>query len=129
MSRKNKDGIYVNYDKIECDRYMFEGTAESVKDYIDEIVEKAKEKGMVGEGIFDFSINRDFYGDGYELEVVYEFDRVETDKEKAAREKAEALLKEASAKKRKANAEKKKLKADADYAEFLRLKEKFKDIE
>ena len=129
MSRKNKDGIYVNYDKISCDRYNFEGTAESVKVYIDEIVDKAKEKGMVGDGRFDFSISRGFYGDDYDLNVVYEFDRVETDKEKAAREKAEARLKEDAAKKRKANAEKKKLKADADYAVFLRLKEKFKDIE
>jgi hypothetical protein len=125
MSRKNKDGIYLNYDKIICDRYMFEGTAERVKDYIDEIVEKAKEKGMVGEGLFDFSINNGFYDYEFDLTVVYEFDRVETEKEKATREKAEAKRKEAAEKKRKETAEKKKLKADAEYAEFLRLKEKF----
>lgn len=39
----------------------------------------------------------------------------------AAREKAEAKLKEAAA-------EKRKLKKDAEYAEFLRLKEKFGDV-
>jgi hypothetical protein len=100
-----------------------------VKSYIDAIVEKAKEKGMVGEGRFDFSICNGFYDNDYELNVVYEFDRVETEKEKTSRENAEAKRKEAAAKKRKAAAEKKKLKADAEYAEFLRLKEKFKEIE
>lgn len=125
MSRKNKDGIYVNYDKITCDRYMFDGTAENVKAYIDEVVEKAKDKGMVGEGIFDFSVCRGYYDDDYELSITYEFDRVETEKEKATRENAEAKRKEEAAKKRKAAAEAKKLKADAEYAEFLRLKEKF----
>lgn len=127
MSRKNEDGIYVNYDIIHCDRWSFEGTAESVKAYIDSIVEKAKEKGMVGEGRFDFSVNE--YYDEYELNVKYEFDRVETEKEKEKREKAEAKLKEAAAAKRKAAAEKRKLKNDAEYAEFLRLKEKFGAIE
>lgn len=129
MSRKNEDGVYVNYDKITCDRYSFEGTAERVKAYIDEIVEKAKEKGMVGEGRFDFSVCRGYY-DYYDddLNVIYKFDRVETEKEKATREKAEARRKEAAAKKRKKTAEKKKLKNDAEYAEFLRLKEKFKEI-
>lgn len=129
MARKNEDGIYVNYDKITCERYSFEGTAENVKEYIDSVVEKAKEKGMVGEGRFDFSVCRGYYDDEYDLNVVYEFDRVETEKEKATREKAEAKRKEEAAKKRKATAEKKKLKADAEYAEFLRLKEKFKEIE
>lgn len=125
MSRKNENGIYMNYDKIKCDRYSFEGTAENVKTYIDEIVEKAKEKGMIGEGIFDFTVGRDFYDNDYELNITYEFDRVETEKEKATREKYEAKLKEEVAKKRKATAEAKKLKNDAEYAEFLRLKEKF----
>lgn len=125
MSRKNENGIYVNYDKVTCERYSFEGTAENVKAYIDEVVEKAKEKGMVGEGRFDFSVGRGYYDNDYELDVTYEFDRVETEKEKATREKAEARRKEDAAKKRKATAEAKKLKADAEYAEFLRLKEKF----
>jgi hypothetical protein len=128
MSRKNKDGIYVNSDRVNCDRWSFEGTAESVKAYIDSIVEKAKEKGMVGDGRFDICVSRGYYDD-YEIDVYYDFDRVETEKEKASREKAEAKRKEAAAKKRKADAEKKKLKADAEYAEFLRLKEKFKEIE
>ncbi len=129
MSRKNKDGIYVNYDSIRCDRWSFEGTAESVKAYIDSIAEKAKEKGMVDEGRFDFIVSNGYYDGEYELDVKYEFDRVETEKEKEKREKAEAKRKEAAAAKRKATAEKKKLKADAEYAEFLRLKEKFKELE
>jgi hypothetical protein len=125
MSRKNEDGIYVNYERFDCDRYCFEGTAESVKAYIDTMVEAAKAKGMVGEGRFDFDVGRGYYGDDYELSVTYGFDRVETEKEKATREKAEAKRKEAAAAKRKATVEAKKLKADAEYAEFLRLKEKF----
>lgn len=125
MARKNENGIYVNYDRILCDRWSFEGTADSVKDYIDTIVEKAKEKGMVGEGRFDFAPTRGYYDYDLELDVKYEFERVETEKEKAAREKAEAKLKADAAKKRKETIEKKKLKADAEYAEFLRLKEKF----
>ena len=129
MSRKNEDGVYVNYDKLTCDRYMFEGTADSVKAYIDQVVVTALAKGMVGEGRFDFSIGRGYYGDDYELDITYEFDRVETEKEKVAREKAEAKRKEAAAEKRKATAEAKKLKADAEYAEFLRLKEKFGVLE
>ena len=129
MSYKNKDGIYVNYACITCDRYSFEGTAESVKDYIDTVVEKAKEKGMVGEGRFDFTAVRGYYGDDYELDIKYEFERVETEKEKVTREKAEEKAKAEKSAKRKTAAEKKKLKADAEYAEFLRLKEKFGVLE
>lgn len=129
MSRKNENGIYVNYDKINCDRYSFESTAERVKEYIDSVVEKANKSGMVGEGRFDFSVGRGYYGDDYDLAITYEFDRVETEKEKFTRENAAAKLKADAAKKRKANAEKKKLKADAEYAEFVRLKEKFSAIE
>ena len=125
MSRKNEAGIYVNYDSINCDRYGFEGTAESVKDYVDSVVETAKVKGMVGEGRFDFAVGRGYYGDDYELSVTYDFERVESDKERATREKAEAKRKADAAEKRKATVEAKKLKADAEYAEFLRLKEKF----
>lgn len=125
MSRKNKDGIYVNDDTIICDRYSFEATAESVKAYIDNVVEIAKIKGMVGEGNFDFEVSRGYYGDDYELVISYEFERVENEKEKAAREKVEAKRKAAAAEKRRIAAEEKKLKADAEYAEFLRLKEKF----
>ncbi len=124
MSRKNEDGIYVNYSSISCNQYSFEGTAESVKAYIDSVVEMAKTNGMVGEGRFGFSVTRSYYDD-YVLCVSYEFDRVENEKEKAAREKAEAKRKEDAAAKRKATAEAKKLKADAEYAEYMRLKEKF----
>ena len=125
MSRKNEDGIYVNYDSISCNRYGFEGTAESVKAYIDTMVEAAKAKGMVGEGRFDFDVGRGYYGDDYEVRVTYGFERMETEKEKATREKAEAKRKADASAKRKEKAEAKKLKADAEYAEFLRLKEKF----
>lgn len=125
MSFKNTAGIYVNWDKIDCNLYSFEGTAEDVKAYIDEVVKAAEAKGMVGEGRFDISTNRGYYDDDWETNIVYEFEREETEKEKATREKAEVKRKEAAAAKRKANAEAKKLKADAEYAEFLRLKEKF----
>jgi hypothetical protein len=125
MSHKNENGIYVNYDLIRCDRYSFEGTAEKVKAYIDSVVKAAEDKGMVGEGRFDFDVGRGYYDDDYELSVTYGFDRVETEKEKATRENAEAKFKAAAAAKRKEKAEAKKLKADAEYAEFLRLKEKF----
>lgn len=125
MSFKNTAGIYVNWDKITCNRYSFEGTAEDVKAYIDEVVKAAEAKGMVSEGRFDISTTRGYYDDDWETNIVYEFEREETEKEKATREKAEAKRKEAAAAKRRANAEMKKLKADAEYAEFLRLKEKF----
>jgi hypothetical protein len=128
VSYKNEFGIYVSNDSIECDRYSFEGSAESIKAYIDSVVEQAKERGMVGDGSFDLHISYGMY-DTYDIEMTYYFTRIENDKEKAAREKEEAKKKEATAKKRKATAEKKKLKADAEYAEFLRLKEKFGAIE
>jgi hypothetical protein len=127
MSRKNEDGVYVIADNFEVNRYDFEGIAEEIKANIDRVVEKARAKGMVGEGRFGFSVCRTYYDD-YELNFAYEFERVETEKEKTAREKSEAKRKEEAAKKRKATAEKKKLKADAEYAEFLRLKEKFGEM-
>lgn len=123
MSRKNEDGIYVNYDSIVCDRYRFESTADRVKEYIDSVVADAKAKGMVSEGRFDFTMMSCY--DDYNLVVSYEFERVENEKEKATRERAEAKRKEAAAEKRKATANAKKLKADAEYAEYMRLKEKF----
>lgn len=123
-SRKNEDGIYVVYDNIDCDRYSFETTAEGIKSYVEQIVAEAKEKGMVGEGSFDFFI-ADTYYDGHELRVKYYFDRVENEKERKAREDKELKIKEAASAKRKAAAQKRKLKDDAEYAEFLRLKEKF----
>jgi phosphoribosylaminoimidazole carboxylase (NCAIR synthetase) len=129
MSRKNKDGIYVNYDKINCSRYEFETTADGVKAYVDSVVADAIAKGMIGEGIFDFAMNRGYYNDDYELVITYDFERVETEKEKATREAVEAKVKAEAAAKRKEKADAKKLKADAEYAEFLRLKEKFGAIE
>jgi hypothetical protein len=129
MSRKNKNGIYVNNDRIVCDRYSFEGSAESVKTYIDYIVAEARKKGMIDDGRFDISSSRGYYVDDDEISIYYEFDRTETEKEKISREKAETKHKEEAAKKRKAAADAKKLKTDAEYAEFLRLKEKFKEIE
>jgi hypothetical protein len=127
MSRKNEDGIYVSYDSISCDRYSFETTADGVKAYVDSVVEAAKVKGMVGEGRFDFQVGHGYYDD-YNLSVTYEFERVENEKEKATREKAEAKRKADAAEKRKAAAEAKKLKDDAEYAEYMRLKEKFKEL-
>lgn len=123
--QKIKYGIYVVADSFEVERYDFDGTADKLKANIDLVVEKARAVGMVGEGSFDFEVRSSYY-DGYELVVKYYFDRVENDKERAAREDAEAKRKAAASAKRKAAAEKKKLKADA---EFLRLKEKFKEIE
>lgn len=129
MTARKENGIYVVRDEFEVNRYDFDGTAEQLKANIDLVVEKARAKGMVGDGTFDFDIESRGYYDDYEIKVTYYFDRTETEKEKAAREKVEAKLKEEAAKKRKATAEKKKLKADAEYAEFLRLKEKFKSVE
>ena len=112
---------------LTVNRYDFDGTAEELKANIDLIVEKARAMGMVGEGRFDFELESSYY-DSYELKVTYYFDRVENEKEKAKRESAEAKMKEAAAAKRKAAAEARKLKKDAEYAEYLRLKEKFKEV-
>lgn len=128
MAYKNKDGIWVVGDSIECDRYSFETTAERLKEYLDSVVADATSRGMVDEGSFDFTIENSYY-DGHELRVKYCFTRTENDKERSTREAAEAKVKAEAAAKRKAAAEKKKLKNDAEYQEFLRLKEKFGAIE
>ena len=128
MAYKNKDGIWVVPDSIDCNRYSFDTTAESLKEYIDSIVVDAISKGMVDEGTFDFAIENSYY-DSHELRVRYYFNRTENDKERSTREAAEATVKAEAAAKRKAAAEKKKLKNDAEYQEFLRLKEKFGAIE
>jgi hypothetical protein len=122
------DGVYVVSDSFDVDHYSFEGTADQIKAFLDNTVARATEMGMVGEGRFDFDITQDYY-DSYDLTVKYYFDRRENDRERERREKAEAKRKADAAEKRKKTAEKKKLKADAEYAEFLRLKEKFKQIE
>jgi hypothetical protein len=129
MAYKNKDGIWVVSDSIDCNRYSFDTTAESLKEYIDSIVVDAISKGMVDEGTFDFAIENSYYEIIHELRVRYYFNRTENDKERSTREAAEATVKAEAAAKRKAAAEKKKLKNDAEYQEFLRLKEKFGAIE
>lgn len=127
MAARKENGIYVVYlvyDSVEVNRYDFEGTADQVKANIDLVVERAIAEGMVGEGTFDFSIETGYY-DNPTLMVSYYFNRTETVKERDKREAAENKVKAEAAAKRKAAAEKKKLKEDAEYAEFLRLKEKF----
>jgi hypothetical protein len=114
----------IKYDSIQCDEYSFQSTAKNVKKYIDLIVQQAKEKSMIGEGVFVSRIYHD-YDTSYVI-FSYEFERSETEEEKLNREKIEADLK---AKKLKQDAAKRKMKKDAEYAEFLRLKEKFEGIE
>lgn len=126
MSYRKGNGIWVVCDRFNVNRDDFEGTPDRVKANIDLVVEKARKLGMVSEGCFDISIRSEY---GYEeVELEFVFERTETDRERAAREKAEAEEKAAAAAKRKSAAEKRKLKADAEYAEFLRLKEKFKGV-
>jgi hypothetical protein len=127
MTARKENGIWVVHENMDVNRYDFDGTAEDLKRNIDLIVDKARAKGMVGDGRFDFDVVRDHYG-YYELEVTYCFDRSENDKERAVREKIEAKAKEEAAIKRKKAAEARKLKKDAEYAEFLRLKEKFGSV-
>jgi hypothetical protein len=104
-SSKNEDGIWVVYDKIKCDRYSFDTSADDLKSYVDQIVAEAKEKGMVGNGTFDFEVHDGYYG-SYSLDVKYYFDRAENNKERTDRESAEAKVKADAAAKRKAAAEK-----------------------
>jgi len=125
MAARKENGIYVVRESMEVSRYEFDGTAEDLKRNIDLIVERAKTKGMINEGRFDFDLERGYYSDDYDIKVTYDFDREENGKEKASREKIEAKMKEDASKKRKKAAEARKLKKDAEYVEFLRLKEKF----
>lgn len=132
MVTRKENGIYVVSESFDVDRDDFYGTADQLKANIDLVVEKARVMGMVGEGTFDMTGESDypyFSRNGYELRIKYYFTRVENDKERVTREAVEAKVKAAASAKRKAAAEKKKLKADAEYAEFLRLKEKFKEFE
>lgn len=128
MVARKENGLYVVSDSFDVDRYDFDGTADQLKANIDLVVEKARAMGMVGQGTFDMEVGSGYY-DGYELRIKYYFTRVENDKERAMREDVEAKVKAEKSAKRKAAAEKKKLKADAEYAEFLRLKEKFGVLE
>ena len=132
MAARKENGIYVVRENMSVNRYDFDGTAEDLKCNIDLIVDKARAMGMVGEGRFDFELEleRDYYDNrrGCDIIVSYYFDRSENDKEKEKREEAEAKAKEKAAIKRKKAAEARKLKKDAEYAEFLRLKEKFGEV-
>ena len=123
-ARKNEDGIYVIRDSINMDRYSMEGSVESMIEYLNNIRQQAVDRGMVGEGSVDFSTSRGYY-DSVELEVTFDFDRTETEKERIKREQAEA--KAAEDKKAEA-ARKRQLKKDAEYLEFQRLKKKFGDV-
>lgn len=125
MARKNEDGIYVVSDKLNVERYNIEGSIYSIIEELNNIREIAVGMGMVGEGDLDIDTERGYYDDDYGVVITYCFDRVENDKEKLIREETEAKVKNEAAKKRKAAAEKKKLKDNAEYVEFLRLKEKF----
>ncbi len=125
MARKVND-IYVVSDKLNVDRYSLAGTIDNVIKELESVRRKAADMGMVGEGSLDISIESGYYDDDYTVTVItYYFDRAENEKEKTIREKVEVLERDRAAAKRKATAEKKQLKTDAEYAEFLRLKEKF----
>ena len=124
-----ENGIYVVSDKFTVNRYSLEGTLDNVIKELESVRRMATDMGMVGEGSLDISTEGGGYGgyydNDYETVITYCFDRLENAKEKAIREKVEVKAKDEAAKKRKVVAEKKKLKADAEYAQFLRLKEKF----
>lgn len=122
------DGQWLVRESFEVSRYDFEGTADEIKTNIDLVVEKARVNGMVGDGRFDMSTVREYYDD-YCIEITYEYDRSENDNERAKREAEQEKEKAAAAKKRKAAAARRKLKTDAEYAEFIRLKEKFGDLQ
>ena len=124
-----ENGIYVVNDKFTVNRYGLEGTIDNVIKELESVRKMAVDMGMVGEGSLDISTESVYFSSDYETVITYYFTRTENDKEKLIREETEAKLKNEAAKKRKVAAEKKKLKDDAEYAEFLRLKEKFGAIE
>ena len=129
MARKEND-VYVVSDKLTISNYSLVGTLDNVIKELESVRRMATDMGMVGEGSLDISTEcgggyGGYYDNDYETVITYHFDRLENAKEKAIREKVEALERGRAAAKRKATAEKKKLKTDAEYAEFLRLKEKF----
>ena len=127
MSRK-ENGLYIVRDKLTVSPYSMEGTIDNIIKELESARRMAVDMGMVGEGSLDITTERDYYSDDSLIVITYYFDRVENEKEKTTREKAEIKEKEVAAAKRKAKAEAKKLKDDLDYAEFLRLKEKFKEL-
>ena len=125
MARKDSNGEWTVGAELVVDRYNFEGTIEQIKAKLDTVREEALALGMRGEGYVDMSASRGYYGDDYDLEIVYRFNRLETEEERARREDLERRDREAAKAKRRAAAEKKRLKEDPEYAEFERLKAKF----
>jgi len=128
ISYRKEDGLYIVRDKLTVSPYSMEGTIDNIIKELESARRMAVDMGMVGEGSLDITTERDYYSDDSLIVITYYFDRVENEKEKTTREKAEIKEKEVAAAKRKAKAEAKKLKDDLDYAEFLRLKEKFKEL-
>ena len=124
----NKEtNMWVVNDSIDINRYDFEGSPTSVKERIDEVVTKATNMGMLGEGSIDISVSNGYY-DSYELNIRFYFTRTENDKERKEREERESKMKNEQSEKRKATALKRKLKKDAEFAEYERLKAKFGGI-
>lgn len=125
MARKDENGEWTVRAELAVNRYDFEGTVEQIKANLDAVRNKAVAFGMTGEGYVDISVTRGYYGDDYDLEIVYRFNRSETEEERARREDLERRDREAAKAKRKAAAEKKRLKEDPEFAEFERLRAKF----
>ncbi len=125
MARKDENGEWTVRAELAVNRYDFEGTVEKIKANLDRVCEEAVALGMTSEGYVDMSVSRGYYGDDYDLEIVYRFNRSETEEERARREDLERRDREAAKAKRKAAAEKKRLKDDPEYVEFERLKAKF----
>ena len=124
----NKEtNMWVVNDSIDINRYDFEGSPTSVKERIDEVVTKATNMGMLGEGSIDISVSNGYY-DSYELNIRFYFTRTENDKERKEREERESKMRNEQSEKRKATALKRKLKKDAEFAEYERLKAKFGGI-
>lgn len=125
MSRKDENGEWIVREELAVERYNFEGTVEQIKANLDAVRDKALTMGMTGEGYVDISVTRGYYGDDYDLDIVYRFNRLETDVERCDREALGARLKAEAKAKRMRAVEAKKLKEDPEYAEFERLKAKF----
>jgi hypothetical protein len=125
VASKNKDGEWVVSDSLRVNKYYLEGTVDETKAALNVVRDSAVAMGMVGEGRINISAERGYYSDDYEVNVIYYFTRCENTEERETREAAEARTKAAAKAKRKAAAENKRLQNDDEYAEFLRLKEKF----
>jgi hypothetical protein len=123
-ARKDQDGDWTVYTELTVDRYDLEGEINTVKAWLDQVRDQAVAMGMKGEGSLDIRTTEGYYG-STEVEVVYFFNRLETDSEKAKREAQEAKRKAEAKAKRKAAAEKRKQMSDPEFAEYERLKSKF----